>query len=227
MKKRFFNVTIGGYYVVSIILGIAMALTVCLMALDAWSYAFDRTCVLRRAAWEEYDGDYRNNTTRLSQAVDNAEARAVWEELDSQHDLLDVAWLYMPMQRLYDELYVMRPIGKSDFSYLPMLLMASAVVVVFLSVIIMEGKSANKAWRQKMHQAIGWGVLIILLDLAYWYARRRMFGSIPTGVVLVPVVLLIIPALVLKKTRIRKEKPQTETSQGEMPMPRPVGTTTK
>lgn len=200
MKKKIFNVTIGGYYVVSIVLGIAMALTVCLMALDVWSYAYDRTGVLYNAVWEKYDGDYRNNNTTLKQAFAGPSAQAAWAKVDSQYDFLEMAWLYMPMQRLFDDLYVLRIHGDS-YSYLPMLLMASGVVTVFLSVVIMEGKSANKAWRQKMHQAFGWGTLIILLNLAYWYARRRMYGDIPTGVVLVPIVLLAVPLLILKKTR--------------------------
>lgn len=193
MKKKIFNATIGGYYVVSIILGIAIALTVGMMVMDAWDYALD--------------------IGRSKDSLATLKGGLAWDEF------LDEAWLYLPMTGLYGMLYggEYSDTGRYlyGYNYAPVVLMVSAVVVVFLSVMIMEGKSANKAWRQKMHQACGWGLLIILMDLAFWYARRRMYGSIPTGVVLVPVILLIIPFLVLKKTRIRKEG--AEKQSGKIP----------
>ena len=195
MKKRFFNATVGGYYVVSVILGIAMALTVCLMVMDVWDYALD----ISRA---------ENSLATLKDG-----GFAITSEW------LNEAWLYLPMTGLYGMLYGSEYSSTGSYlfsyNYAPVILMVSAISVVFLSVMIMEGKAANKAWRQKMCQAGGWGLLIILMDLAFWYAGRRIYGSIPAVVVLVPAVLLIIPFLILKKTRIRKEKTndKSETNQ--------------
>lgn len=217
MKKRFFNVTIGGYYVVSVILGIAMALTVGMMVMDAWSYALDCNGALHSRILEEYG--LPSNSNSLSGLSATEETDAAWAVYESRDEFLDEVWSYLPMTGLYGLLYESNKLGAHN--YAPVVLTVSAIVTVFLSVMIMEGKSANKAWRQKMHQACGWWLLILLMDLAAWYARRRMFGWIPTGVVLVPVVLLIIPILILKKTRIRGEKPVTKLEHEEMPMPRP------
>ena len=204
MKKRFFNVTIGGYYVVSIILGIAMALTVSLAACDLWFHAY--------------------------------ESHKMAGELLTIQDDLEVSKMYVPMYSIVRELYSM-PGTAFDWEYLenyiPIFLMVSAVAVVFLSVMIMEGKSANKAWRQKMLQAGAITMLIILFVVAGQCVEKRMFGkwsymysmrvynNITTWHILAPIVLLIIPLFILKKTRIREGKPATKLEPEEMPMPRP------
>lgn len=196
--KKLFNVTIGGYYLCSMVLGFAMAVTVCMAVCDTWNYAYSRVMILEDVVREEYGGRYAfsREGSVIKAGPISEEAEVAWSKVESKSDFLDDIWLYMPTESLYDALYV-----GHGHTYVPIVLVLSGAVTVLLSVLIMEGKSANKAWRQKMHQASGWGMLIVLSNLAYWYAVRRVYGDLSTLTVLIPLMLLVVPLLILKKTR--------------------------
>lgn len=194
MKKKIFNVTLWGYYLVSIVLGIAMALTVSMMACDLWNFCFGRQIEME----EELELQYRRYGAELT-----AEEKAIWEEADIKSGKIENLWVFVPLNDVGNELSVWE--YGSIHSYAPLVMMVSATVTIVLSVMIMEGKSANKAWRQKMIQAGAIAALIILMSVAYQCAEWRALGDLATWTVMVPTVLLIIPLLVLKKTRVRKE----------------------
>lgn len=219
MKKKIFNVTIGGYYVVSIVLGIAMALTVAMLACDVWNYAWDR--------FDDKLEDFLDENPEVLWAAtptmqpSDVVLRRKSMALREQEDCLWNVWIHLPMYRLGNALYY--DIGFSSsyrhhiHSYVPLVLVASAIVVVWLSIQIMMGRSANKAWKQKMLQAVGFAMLILLLQLAFQYACLRSAGDVSTVTVLIPVGLLVAPLLVLKKTRQVKPGVTTkETGKTEM-----------
>lgn len=212
MRKIVFNAKLWGYYVVSIVLGIAMALTVSMMACDLWNFAFERYVVVEDELESQYGSRYGTEHTN--------QGRLAWEEADAELDKLDRLWTYVPLNWLGNELYsVPGTAYKSEYSdnYVPLAMAVSAMVTVLLSVLLMEGKSANKAWRQKMLQAVAIAALILLSSIAWqcaewrtcgkWssYPSMRKYGVITTWHVLTPIVLMIIPLIGLKKTRLRKE----------------------
>lgn len=219
MKKRFFNATVGGYYVVSIILGIAMALTVSMTACDLWFHAYEGHKIIE----EQLTWQYGERSSVRTDQTEQREKALAWKEMDAESDNLEMFRMYVPLYSIGYELYSMPGTAfRWEYfeNYIPIFLMILSVIVVFLSVTIMEGKSANKAWRQKMLQATAIALLIILLTVAWQCVEGRMYGKwsyfygmryysdITTWSILIPIILLIIPFLVLKKTRMRKEKPE-------------------
>ena len=65
----------------------------------------------------------------------------------------------------------------------------------------MEGKSANKVWRQKMLQAFGIAIFIVLVDMARRCAWYRVYSGTLASLVtlLLPVASLVVPLIILKK----------------------------
>jgi len=200
MKKKLFNVTVGGYYLVSLILGAAIALTIGTVTCNAWLSRSDQIWRMRDAIEERYPLG-----SELS-PYDSYE----YKKIDEADEALNDMWPYLPMANLYDMMYDVE--AKRDNGAICMAV--SVLVSVILSVMIMEGKAVNRAWRQKMLQAIGIGMLIVLLSLTWRYAWLRSYGEMSTLTVLVPVVLMIVPLVMLKKTRVRKE---TRTVVAEAP----------
>jgi len=130
-------------------------------------------------------------------------------------EVLEWSWIVVPLNDLGDELVW----WEHDilYSYVPFVMLASAITTIMLSIMIMEGKSANKAWRQKMTQASAIAALIILGSIAYQCAKWRAYGDLATWTVMVPIVLLIVPLLVLKKTRVRPDQVIIGDSGGMLP----------
>ena len=204
MKKKLFNVTVGGYYICSIVLGIAMALTISMILCDVWDGEYEQYKFEERTVQQQYpDGKFF--LEGIMYPSDDADTRVAWLALQKKRDSLMERRTYIPMVDLWSDMQVYSHYSDYSRNYGAFCLTAMAVITVILSVAIMEGKSANKAWRQKMLQAGGCSMLIIFLDLAFRYAIERSYGNMSTFVALVPVVLLVIPLFILKKTRQEKK----------------------
>lgn len=218
MKKKIFNATVGGYYLVSIVLGVMMALTISMTTADLWYHAYEHHRVMEAELTNQYGDRYKNWTEEKAQA---------WKEADAKLDQLYILRTYVPMIQVSEELYYMPGTGvdrRYYENYIPIFLMISAVLTVCLSVLVMEGRSANKAWRQKMLQAVSLAALLVLGVLAWqcaehrmlgkWgtYVGMRLYGSITTWHVLAPIILMIIPLIGLKKLKLRKGD-ERQTSQ--------------
>lgn len=218
--KRLFNATVGGYYLCSIVLGIAMALTVGLAACDMWDYGVEQYCLAENIARMEYpDGgftdwydapvDSETYSVNYDEGVfylkGSGPTEAAWVKLSRRFNRLTKLSHYLPMEDLWYRMNVHREWGYDQYG--EYLLATVAIMTVMLSVIIMEGKAANKAWRQKMLQAFGIAAFIVLIDIAYHCARDRVhYGELSTVELLMPVAFLLIPALILKKTRSPKKE---------------------
>lgn len=176
---------------VSVLLGIMIALTISMATCDVWTSRMEQIWRLKDTMRERYPLESRLDVYDLYE----------YKRVDEIDKALDDTWPYLPMARLYDVMFDVKK-GQNNGS---ICMVVAAIVSVVLSVMIMEGKSANKAWRQKMLQAIGIGALIVLASMTGQYAWLRSYGEMSTPVVLIPVILMTVPLVMLKKTRVRKE----------------------
>lgn len=157
MKKSIYNATFEGYYVMSVVLGLLLALSVATMlevaVLDAISAASGRM-------------------------------NAFWDDV----------WGYLPLN-LCD--WFWRPeIRTRNLNVL-------AVTASVLTVGIFVRMSATKNSRTKMLQATATAVLALLLMLAYGYATRGWIRN--AALAAIPVLLMVIPLLILRKTQMPHE----------------------
>lgn len=202
MKKKMFNATIGGYYLVSIILGIVMMFTVSLMLCDLWDYLYDSYYESRELAMEQYGATWTESGYVITDS--DAEAQAVQKDLNDRDTALESAWSFLPMTKLWNMMYVPGKNGLSGRNYGPVWMTVFAVITVIFAVMIMEGKSMNKAWRLKMIQAVSIAATLLLFSSALKCAQMRSYGRSSTVDMVVPVILLIIPLIVLRKTQLSK-----------------------
>lgn len=216
--KKLFNVTVGGYYLCSLVLGIMMALTIGMIACDMWDYGFSQYLVAEKTVTREYpDGGFTMHNavdverysidydTEIFYPKGDVQTKTAWTELKRRYDNLWETERYLPMADLWDATNVYYKYGMDGYfiQYGEFCLITVAVITLVLSVLIMEGKSANKVWRQKMLQAFGIAIFIVLIDMARrcaWYRVYSRTSATPITMLL-PVVFLIIPLIILKKTR--------------------------
>ena len=216
--KKLFNVTIGGYYLCSIVLGIAMALTIGLTACDMWDYGWDQYAEAQESVQDKYpDGGFvRWDPVDLSThainydfdifyPIGDKDTETAYVELKKRQNRLDELWYYVPLSDLWSSTRVYERRYDYSLQYGEYCLAVVGIVTVLLSVLIMEGKSANKVWRQKMLQAFGIAMGIVLIDVAWRCAWYTAFGGISTLTLLLPIAFLVMPALILKKTRSPKK----------------------
>lgn len=197
MKKRIFNVTVGGYYVVSVVLGLLMALAIGLTLCCVWFDQLYRLYSLPVAEELVYEKEI---DIELLQTVQQD------TELKRKRQTLDEVWSCLPMTDLWDSAYVSGGIGEEGRNFGPVLMVVAAIATILLSIMIMEGKSANKAWRQKMFQAMSFAALFLLLTLVTKYTILRTYGELSTIIVMTPVILLIWPIFSLCKIRCTGEQ---------------------
>lgn len=86
--KKLFNVTIGGYYLCSMVLGFAMAVTVCMVVCDTWNYAYSRVMILEDVVREEYGGRYAfsREGSVIKAGPISEEAEVAWSKVESKSD---------------------------------------------------------------------------------------------------------------------------------------------
>ncbi len=128
----------------------------------------------------------------------------------------------MPLADLWDATEVYYRNGSDDYyiQYGEFYLIAVAGMTLVLSVLLMEGKLANKVWRQKMLQAFGIAIFIVLVDMARRCAWYRVYrGTLASPVaLLLPVAFLVVPLIILKKTRQpKKVKAEAESVNPDQP----------
>ncbi len=86
-----------------------------------------------------------------------------------------------------------------------------AMLIVALAVMMIDGKGTNSVWRTKVLQATGIAGVLVCAELAYSYSFWVHYQQMSPMAILVPVVLLVIPLLILKKTRQPKATNVTKT----------------
>lgn len=220
--KKLFNVTVGGLYLCSVVLGIAMALTIGMVACDTWDYKYNQYKVMERSVRREYpDGGFTEghavfmDTHSINYDVgvfypkDDEETETAWATLKRRYDRLWKVRHCLPMAELWELTDVYRRYGNDGYylQYGEFCLAIVSGITVVLSVLMMEGKSSNKSWRQKMLQAFGVAMFVVLIDTARYCAEYKVYSRMPvsTVVLLLPVAFLVIPLIILKKTWLPKE----------------------
>lgn len=151
--KKMYEKTVRGYYVMSVVLGLLLALSVATMlevaVLDAISAASGRM-------------------------------NAFWDDV----------WGYLPLNLCN---YFWQPeISCRNLNIL-------AVTASILTVGIFVRMSGAKGSRTKMLQAIATAILALLMMLAYAYATRGWIRN--AALAIVPILLMVIPLVILRKTQ--------------------------
>lgn len=100
-------------------------------------------------------------------------------------DTLDKAWMYLPL-------------GLENVFYGTQRQAILMVTTAIMTVVVFVRMSATKGSRTKMLQAVAVAILVLLLMLAYRYALR---SRISDALALVPVLLMVIPLIILRKTQ--------------------------
>lgn len=154
--KKMYEKTIRGYYVMSVVLGLLLALSV---------------------------------ATMLEVAVLDAISAAS----DQMSAFLDDAWGYLPLNLCN---WFWRPeIGTRNLNIL-------MVTTSIMSVGIFVQMFGTKDARSKMSQATATALLTVLMMLAYGYATRGWICN--AAFAMVPVILMVIPLMMLKRWRQRQ-----------------------
>lgn len=162
--KKMYEKTIRGYYVMSVVLGLLLALSV---------------------------------ATMLEVAVLDAISAAS----DQMSAFLDDAWGYLPLNLCN---WFWRPeIGTRNLNIL-------MVTTSIMSVGIFVQMFGTKDARSKISQAVATMLLAVLMMLAYGYATRGWICN--AALAMVPVILMVIPLMMLKRWRQKDNE--------DNPMPR-------
>lgn len=151
--KKMYDKTLRGYYVMSVVLGLLLAVAVATML---------EVVVL--------DG-ISASSGRLNMALDD-----LWGYLPL--NLCNIFWN-----------------AGLRLRYLNVLMVTTAI----MSVGIFVRMSGTKGSRAKILQAMSVAILALLLMLAYGWATRRWIAN--AALALVPVVLMVIPLTILRKTQ--------------------------
>ncbi len=105
-------------------------------------------------------------------------------------------WWMMPLLRMDNLLQI------GDLCYRMWVIIPLAIAAVILSVMLIEGRG-GAAWRTKQLQAISVAWAILMVDLALSYADYAVkFEDFMGWLALVPVIILIIPLMILKRIRV-------------------------
>ena len=106
-------------------------------------------------------------------------------------------WAYLPTSGLYDALY------GGNVQCDSIVIAALAIIVVTLFVMMTDGEGLSSAWRTKFLQAIGFAGVLTCWNLTFKYAITSMWTwtGIHPLMIFVPVIVMIIPLMVLIKTR--------------------------
>ncbi len=162
--KKMYDKTFRGYYVMSVVLGLLLALSVATM-LEVMVLDASRNAV-------------------------SDQATVFWGDV----------WAYLPLN-LCDLFW--RPEMRTR--NLNILMVTTAV----LSVGIFVRMSGTSKSRTKILQAIATALLAVLLMLAYGYATRGWIRN--AALAMVPVVFMVIPLTILRKTQLPFENGKTLT----------------
>ncbi len=158
--KKLFNVSIGGYYLCSMVLGTLLFVIMLLLPHDMnyWFY-------------------YHSKGTFERAMVANRIEK------------------FLPSVYLYNWLFI------DGDSYSSMVVALCSIMAVMIAVAMIDGRGTSKVWRTKILQSVGCVGLLICIEMAFQYAIAHMYDQMSPLMLFVPVVLMIVPLLILKKTR--------------------------